>query len=136
MGIYTQFSKNPGWEQAAELLDQSFPLATGSHRDVTAYLVYFEHLLAIQADGSATGLATPTQFVDVQGSRENPLAIVLEHQGMQVEIEPAPCRAPARLSGSAMNNRSKQATPDHTEYKQRRSVVEHRLQLLTLKPAA
>lgn len=108
MGTAAEFPNNPAWNQAAELLDQTFPLATGSHQDVTAYLVYFEHLLAIQADGNTSGLLQPTQFVKCQGSHENPLAIVLEHDGMQVEIEPASCR-------------SRSAAP----------AAEHRMQLLT-----
>ena len=45
-----------------DFLDQTFPLNHGSHKDVTAYGLYYQHLVAYFADGSCTGLAKPSQF--------------------------------------------------------------------------
>jgi malate synthase len=88
MGITEHFRTTADWNQAIELLDHSFPLANGSHRTATAYLSFFDHLLVIQSDGTTTGLATPSQFVEASGLEDAPCCIHLEHNGLQVEIEP------------------------------------------------
>ena len=99
MGTNQPFEFDAGWELAAKLLDDAFPLADGSHRDVADYVVQHGHLLAIDARGACTGLARPAQLVEVDGDcHQAPCAIVLEHEGMQVEIEPARCR-PAGADG-------------------------------------
>lgn len=89
MGMNQHFRTTASWDQAITLLDHSFPLAQGSHRTAAAYLVYFEHLLVIQADGTTTGLCRPSQFVEAGGDEQSPQSILLEHNGLQVEIEPA-----------------------------------------------
>lgn len=88
MGMNQQFRTTTSWDQAIDMLDHSFPLSEGSHATAVAYLSYFDHLLVIQADGSATGLAKPSQFVEASGLEEAPCCILLEHNGLQVEIEP------------------------------------------------
>lgn len=108
MGIKQHFRSTASWDQATGLLDHSFPLAEGSHATVTHYLCYFDHLLAVQADGTSTGLARPSQFVECIGERESPSCIRLEQDSLQVEIEPAHCK------------------PDTP-----RIAPEHRMQLLT-----
>jgi len=108
MGMNQHFRTSASWDQAIDLLDHSFPLAHGSHSTASAYLVYFDHLLVIQSDGSTTGLSSPSQFVEAGGNEEAPQSILLENHGLQVEIEPAyPCA----------NNRAAQP--------------QHRMQLLT-----
>ena len=92
MGISQDFDLDPSWEQAAELLDATFPLADGSHRTAACYLVHFGHLLVITAEGACTGLVRPSQFVEAEGDEGAPHSILLEHEGLQVEIEPGPCR--------------------------------------------
>lgn len=67
-------------------LDKTFPLASGSHQDVRSYVVYYQHLLAFMADGSQTGLADPTQFVALCGSRQKPQSILLRGAGRHVEL--------------------------------------------------
>jgi malate synthase len=67
-------------------LDKHFPLAQGSHRDVRSYVVYYQHLLAFMADGSQTGLANPSQFVALSGSRQKPQSILLRSAGRHVEL--------------------------------------------------
>jgi len=108
MGMNQQFRTTASWDQAIDLLDHSFPLTQGSHRTVASYLSYFDHLVAIQTDGTSTGLVRPSQFVESSGIDGAPDCIRLEHNGLQVEIEPARKKAGANQSNP-----------------------EHRLQLLT-----
>ena len=89
MGMNQSFKTSANWDQAIDFLDTSFPLNEGSHGSAKAYLVYFDHLLVIQADGSSTGLSYPSQFIEAGGNEEAPRSILLEHKGIQVEIEPA-----------------------------------------------
>ena len=67
-------------------LDKVFPLAQGSHQDVKSYVVYYQHLLAFFADGSNSGLANPTQFVALCGSKEKPQSILLCNDGRHIEL--------------------------------------------------
>jgi len=108
MGMNQQFKTSAEWDQAVSFLDQSFPLARGSHGTATAYLVYFDHLLVIQMDGSTTGLSSPSQFLEAGGNEECPQSILLESNGLQVEIE-----------------------PDQSCGKVLKTVPKHRMQLLT-----
>lgn len=108
MGMNQQFRTTASWDQAIDLLDYRFPLTEGSHGSVTSYLTYFDHLIAIQSDGTTTGLVHPSQFVEASGVEDAPSCIRLEHEGLQVEIEPG------RTHGGSGQN-----------------VPEHRMQLLT-----
>jgi len=67
-------------------LDDVFPLAKGSHHNVTSYLVYYHHLLALFPDGSTSGLQTPKQLVALSGSKNEPTSIILANNGLHVEI--------------------------------------------------
>lgn len=87
MGMNQHFRSSASWDDAVNLLDHSFPLVEGSHRTATAYLVYFDHLLVIQPDGTATGLRTPSQFIEADGNEASPHYILLDNHGLQVEIE-------------------------------------------------
>ncbi len=69
-----------------QFLDRHFPLNTGSHQDVSSYVVYYQHLLAFFADGSHSGLRQTKQFVAFNGTKEAPSAIVLQDQGRHVEL--------------------------------------------------
>ena len=71
---------------ARDFLDQTYPLAEGSHRDAVAYMVYFQNLLVILADGSTTGLQQPEQFVGRNGPSDKPESILLKHNGTHTEI--------------------------------------------------
>ncbi len=103
MGMNQQFKTSASWDQAINFLDKSFPLAEGSHAAANAYLVYFDHLLIIRADGTMTGLSSPAQFVEAGGNEESPQSILLESNGVQVEIEPD--QAGAKCAGSMPNHR-------------------------------
>ncbi len=67
-------------------LDKVFPLATGSHKDVCSYVVYYHHLLAFFADGSNSGLENPAQFVALAGSRDKPQSLLLSDNGRHVAL--------------------------------------------------
>ncbi len=71
---------------AKDFLDSNFPLKTGSHHDVTNYLVYYHHLLAMFKDGTTSGLEDSSQFVALAGSKNEPTSIVLKNNGLHVEI--------------------------------------------------
>jgi malate synthase len=67
--------------RAKALLDSAFPLAKGSHADAARYSV---------RDGALqigfTTLADPAQFAGYRGDPEAPVAILLKHHGLHVEI--------------------------------------------------
>lgn len=66
---------------AKSFLDDSAPLATGSHKDATGYVVKDGQLYA-----SDTGLADPSQFVGYLGDSSAPTSILLRKNGLHVEI--------------------------------------------------
>lgn len=73
-------------ERAAQFLDESFPLATGSHSDVIGYhLVNVDGQRHLQVDTAAgrTGLRDPSGFVGYGGT-EDQGEIVLRHNGLHV----------------------------------------------------
>lgn len=67
-------------------LDKVFPLEQGSHKDVLSYVVYYQHLLAFLKDGSNSGLADPSQFVALCGSKQKPQSVLLRDKGRHVEL--------------------------------------------------
>ncbi len=72
---------------AREFLDQAAPLARGSHRDSTAYVIADGQLTVTLKDGSRTPLAQPQKFVGYQGEAAQPRAILLQNHNLHVEIQ-------------------------------------------------
>ncbi|TQF01062.1 MAG: malate synthase G [Spiribacter salinus] len=74
---------------AAAFLDATFPLAAGSHSEVTAYRVDQSgslHDLRVQlGDGGETGLADPSQFVGYAAD-DHLSAVLLCNHGLHAEI--------------------------------------------------
>jgi malate synthase len=68
------------------LLDESFPLAAGSHADATAYAVDDDGL-RVTVDEEAVRLADPDQLVGFRGDAASPEAVLLTHHGLHVEIQ-------------------------------------------------
>jgi len=68
-------------------LDQAAPLATGSHRDSTAYLVRNGRLVVTLKDCSITGLADPAKFVGYQGDGAAPSSILLQNNALHIDIQ-------------------------------------------------
>lgn len=72
---------------AKDFLNQTFPLAQGSHADATQYAVVNNALAVTLKDGSTTALAHPSQFVGFNGDAAVPAEIVLLNNGLHVIIE-------------------------------------------------
>ena len=71
---------------ACNFLDQSIPLAQGSHRDVSAYRVEGGRLKAKLKDGGESGLQTPELFIGYNGQAEAPSSLLFLHNGLHIDI--------------------------------------------------
>ena len=71
---------------ARKFLDDSAPLASGSHADATGYKVEGGKLAVSLKNGSATGLKDPAQFIGYQGDAAAPSSVLLRHNGIHVDI--------------------------------------------------
>ena len=72
--------------RAKRFLDQSVPLAQGSHDRVTAYAVKGDELVATLSDGANTRLRDPGQFRGYRGDCGKPDAVLLANHGLHLEI--------------------------------------------------
>ncbi len=72
---------------ARKFLDDSIPLATGSHVDATAYAVVDKALQVTLADGSKAALAQPDALLGYRGDASAPEALVFRHNGLHFEIQ-------------------------------------------------
>ena len=73
------------------ILDESVPLAHGSHRDVVSYSIEGASLLVRLRDGEGTGLARPAQFAGYRGEASAPSAVLLRNHGLHLEIKIERC---------------------------------------------
>ena len=90
-------------EKAAAFLDETFPLAMGSHRDVTGYHVIGDgdvRHLEVDTTAGRTGLRDPAAFVGYGGTQESG-QLVLRHHGLHVilVIEPGSVIGGAHKAG-------------------------------------
>lgn len=72
---------------AKNFLDETFPLAQGSHADVTQYAVEGNALVVTLKDGSTTTLADASKFVGYNGEASAPTEIVLKNNGLHALIQ-------------------------------------------------
>ena len=72
--------------KARQILDQTAPLAIGSHRDATQYVIDDGRLAVTLKDQAKTGLARPDQLVGYRGSAGNPSSVLLRQHGLHIEI--------------------------------------------------
>jgi len=72
---------------ARRFLDKAVPLAQGSHQDASAYEIKVGQLQVSLNDGSQTGLQQPEKFVGFQGESASPSAILLQNNGLHIEIQ-------------------------------------------------
>jgi malate synthase len=73
--------------QAKRLLDRLFPLDSGSHMDVTGYVIDYNHVLAYFHDGRHSGLQYPKHFAGYTGDCHQPESILFRNgDGGHVEL--------------------------------------------------
>lgn len=69
-----------------KFLDDSIPLAQGSHREVKQYAIVDGALQVTLTNGQHTTLKEPAQLIGYRGAAETPEAIVFIHHGLHLEI--------------------------------------------------
>ena len=74
-------------EFAAGFLNETTPLASGTHQDVTQYRIEGGAVVAQLEGGSSTGLADPAQFVGYVGDAADPSGVLLVQNGLHLEIQ-------------------------------------------------
>jgi malate synthase len=76
--------------EAAKVLDDVTPLASGSHADAAGYLLgdgATPELRVLLADGGNTGLKAPAQFVGYRASDNELTNVLLQHNGLHLDIQ-------------------------------------------------
>jgi malate synthase len=73
-------------EYARHVLDRTAPLKSGSHVGSTSYSVKGGELTVKLANGKSSKLANLKQFIGYQGSAAAPSAVLLQHNGLHIEI--------------------------------------------------
>ena len=71
---------------ARRFLDESLPLAAGSHRDAVRYHLDSGSLKVSLADGSETTLKQLENFVGYNGSADAPSSLLFLHNGLHIDI--------------------------------------------------
>ena len=71
---------------ARDFLDQSAPLAAGSHHDSTGYAVVDGALQVTLKDGSVSGLKDPAQLAGYQGDAAAPQSLLFAHNGIHFDL--------------------------------------------------
>lgn len=72
---------------AKNFLNETFPLAQGSHADATKYAVEGNALVVTLKDGSTTTVADNSKFVGYNGEASAPTEIVLKNNGLHAIIQ-------------------------------------------------
>jgi malate synthase len=74
-------------EYARYVLDRTAPLATGSHIDSVGYWVKGGKLVVALKGGTTTSLQDAKQFIGYQGTATSPSSVLLEHNGLHLDIQ-------------------------------------------------
>ncbi len=74
-------------EYARHVLDRTAPLLAGSHLHSVGYSVRAGKLLVKLANGKTTGLLDAKQFKGYQGKLSAPSSILLQHNGLHLDIQ-------------------------------------------------
>ncbi len=74
-------------EYARHVLDRTAPLRKGSHVDSVGYRIKDGKLAVKLKDGSNTSLADAKQFVGYQGHAKDPSSVLLQHNGLHLDIQ-------------------------------------------------
>ena len=73
-------------EQAANLLNRTFPLDGATHQDVTQYKIA-NGVLQADTEGGTVGLIDPAQLIGYTGDPAEPSGVLLRHHGLHMEIQ-------------------------------------------------
>ena len=71
---------------ARHVLDRTAPLKNASHVDATGYRIDGGELLVSLKSGKTTGLKKPQQLVGWQGETGAPSAVLLQHNGLHLDL--------------------------------------------------
>ena len=71
---------------ARQFLNAHCPLSTGDHSQATAYTVVNGALQVVLSGGQISSLATPAQFRGYRGEGNAPTSVLLQHNGLHIEI--------------------------------------------------
>ncbi|WP_270182191.1 malate synthase G [Alkalihalobacillus sp. CinArs1] len=74
-------------DYAKDVLDRTVPLEGSSHRDVTSYYVANGQLKARLNENNESVLSNSDQFAGYQGDEPNPTTILLQNNGIHLEIQ-------------------------------------------------
>jgi malate synthase len=74
-------------EYARYVLDRTAPLKTGSHIDSTGYRVKGGKLVVALKGGASTALQDAKQFIGYQGDAKSPSSVLLQHNGLHIDIQ-------------------------------------------------
>ncbi|MCW8107281.1 malate synthase G [Alteromonas ponticola] len=74
-------------DKAKEWLDVMLPLATGSHKEATAYIIENDNLFIQLANQNSTQLANVEQWQGFTGDLPEPSSLLFRHHGLHVEIQ-------------------------------------------------
>ena len=72
---------------ARGVLDQAAPLANGSHANAVGYTVEDGCLVVSLGEGRTSCLQEPAQFVGYQGDALAPSSVLLQHNGLHLDIQ-------------------------------------------------
>ena len=72
---------------AAKFLNESYPLQGATHQDVCHYRVVADRLEVTLENSETAVLSDSAQFVGYLGSKDEPSAILLKHNGLHIEIQ-------------------------------------------------
>ncbi len=72
---------------ARDFLDQAAPLATGSHKDSTQYVIADGKLVVTLADGTIIGLKDDEKLQGFTGDASAPTGILLKNNGLRFELQ-------------------------------------------------
>ena len=71
---------------AKQFLDESIPLVSGSHKDVTAYHLNGQELVVSLSNGEQSKLKEAEAFIGFNGSISAPKSMVFKHNGLHLEL--------------------------------------------------
>ena len=72
--------------RARQFLDDTVPLAAGSHADAASYAVTGGALAVTLRDGAVSGLADPSQLAGHAGDPATPASVLLVNNGLHIDI--------------------------------------------------